>query len=88
MATQGGVTARSLELEGRVAVVTGAAQGIGRAEALALAAAGASVIVNNREGASVGAAKEVVEQIRSTGGAAELNTDDVASWSGGERVVG
>lgn len=80
-------------LAGKVAIVTGAARGIGRAHALALAAEGASVIVNDLGGDPTGRgadllpAQEVVEEIRATGGTADVNGDDVADWQGAERLV-
>lgn len=64
------------ELTGQVALVTGAGMNIGRATALALAAAGATVAVNTR--ASRDAAEAVVEEIRTAGGKAELYLADVA----------
>jgi 3-oxoacyl-[acyl-carrier protein] reductase len=54
------VTRKDLSLDGRVALVTGAGQGLGRAESLALATAGARVVVNDYD---VDAAHAVVEEI-------------------------
>jgi NAD(P)-dependent dehydrogenase (short-subunit alcohol dehydrogenase family) len=80
-------------LEGKVAIVTGAGRGIGRAEALALAAEGCAVVVNDLggapdgTGASTSPADEVVEEIRKMGGRAVANYDSVASMEAGERMV-
>lgn len=80
--------------EGRVVIVTGAGGGLGRAYALALAAEGASVVVNDlgvgthgESGQTVGAAQKVVDEIIALGGKAVANTDDVTDVEGGQRMV-
>lgn len=80
--------------EGRVAIVTGAGNGLGKAYALGLAAEGCKVVVNDlgvgthgEEGATKGAAEQVVDLIREMGGEAVANTDDVADWDAGKRMV-
>jgi NAD(P)-dependent dehydrogenase (short-subunit alcohol dehydrogenase family) len=79
--------------DGRVAIVTGAGGGIGRAEALTLASEGARVVVNDiggsvsGEGASAGPAQQVVDEIVAAGGEAVANTDDIADWDGAGRLV-
>ena len=62
-------------LDGRVAIVTGAGAGLGRAEALALADAGARVVLHDLPGGADGTA----EEIRSRGGAARIVAGDVGS---------
>jgi NAD(P)-dependent dehydrogenase (short-subunit alcohol dehydrogenase family) len=80
-------------LEGRVAIVTGAGGGIGRAEALLFASEGAKVVVNDLGGARDGTgesdapATKVVQEIRTAGGEAVESFDSVASAEGAERIV-
>jgi len=80
-----------LRLDGRVAVVTGAGRGLGRAYATLLAARGARVVVNNRIRPGTGdqrpVADEVVELIASSGGTAVSNTADVGTQGGAESIV-
>ncbi len=79
--------------EGRTVIITGAARGLGRAYALAFAAEGANVVVNDI-GASLGgegrdrsAADAVVGEIRGAGGKAIANYDDVTDWDAAGRIV-
>jgi NAD(P)-dependent dehydrogenase (short-subunit alcohol dehydrogenase family) len=65
--------------EGRVVVVTGAARGIGRSHARAVAAEGAHVVVNDVD---IEPAREVAAE---TGGVA--NSDDIADWAGAQRLI-
>lgn len=82
-------------LAGRVAIVTGAGRGLGRAHAIELARHGASVVVNDLGVALDGSkadgesspADDVVAEISATGGAALANHDDVADWEGASRIV-
>lgn len=73
------------ELQGKVAIVTGASRGIGRATALALSSEGASVVVNYAS--SSGAADEVVAAITGNGGQASALQADVSKADQVDRLV-
>jgi len=79
--------------DNRVVIVTGAARGLGRAHALAFAAEGAAVVVNDvgasltGEGHDVGPAADVVAEIEAMGGRAVVNDDDVGDWDGAGRMI-
>ncbi len=80
-------------LKDRVAIVTGAGRGIGRGEALLLAAEGAAVVINDFGGSAAGEgegkspADEVVEEIKAAGGKAAANYGNIADYSTGEELV-
>lgn len=80
----------SIRLDGRVAVVTGAGQGLGRAHALALAAHGAKVLVNDLGGpGGVSASAEAVAaEIRDSGGEALAHGASVADWEQVQAMAG
>ncbi|MEO6092134.1 MAG: SDR family oxidoreductase [Novosphingobium sp.] len=79
--------------DNRTAIITGAARGLGRAYALAFAAEGANVVVNDigtslgGEGRDTSAADGVVDEIRATGGKAVANYEDITDWDAAKRLV-
>jgi NAD(P)-dependent dehydrogenase (short-subunit alcohol dehydrogenase family) len=79
--------------QGRVAIVTGAARGLGREYAMQLAAYGAKVVVNDLgtgrdgRGADHSAAEAVVSQITAAGGTAVANCEDISDWEGARRLI-
>ncbi|MCO7515424.1 SDR family oxidoreductase [Pseudomonas guariconensis] len=80
-------------LDNKVVVVTGAGGGIGRAMAVELARAGASVVINDvgvslgGEGGSATPAQETLKLIEAIGGRAVINTDSVADWNGAQQII-
>jgi NAD(P)-dependent dehydrogenase (short-subunit alcohol dehydrogenase family) len=82
-----------MDFQGRVAVVTGAGRGIGRAHALLLASRGASVVVNDLggsmtgRGADAGPADDVVDEINSAGGMALADAHDISTAHGAGALV-
>ena len=84
---------KDMRLDGRVALVTGAGGGLGRAHAMELARRGAKVVVNDLggardgSGATLGPAETVVAEIREAGGEAVANGDSVADRAGAQNMV-
>jgi NAD(P)-dependent dehydrogenase (short-subunit alcohol dehydrogenase family)/acyl dehydratase len=90
----GNIVKEEIRFDGRVAIVTGAGAGLGRAYALELAKRGARVVVNDLGGARDGsgkgskkAANQVVKEIKALGGEAVSNYDSVATAAGGDNIV-
>jgi NAD(P)-dependent dehydrogenase (short-subunit alcohol dehydrogenase family) len=87
------MTAPQLRFDNRVAVVTGAGRGLGRAYALLLASRGAKVVVNDAgaslagEGVDAGPVEQVVGEITAAGGQAIASTASVATREGGEAII-
>jgi NAD(P)-dependent dehydrogenase (short-subunit alcohol dehydrogenase family) len=85
--------ANEIRLDHRVAIVTGAGAGLGRSHALAMAARGAKVVVNDLggrvdgTGAASSPADSVVEEIKAAGGEAVANYDSVATPEGARAIV-
>ena len=71
-------------LDGRTAIVTGAGHGLGRAEAMGLAAAGARLVLNDLPGPAVQA---VADEIAALGGQAVVCAGDVAEWATAEAII-
>src|ERR1700751_2890117 len=93
MTKETGTTHMTIRFDGRVAIVTGAGNGLGRLHALGLAARGARVVVNDfggsrdGNGGSSAAALAVVEEIRNAGGTAMANGANVTDFEQVQAMV-
>ncbi len=82
-----------IRFDTKVAVVTGAGGGLGKAYALLLAARGAKVVVNDLGGTFDGSgsdatpAQQVVDEIKAAGGDAVANYDSVAEWESAQKII-
>jgi NAD(P)-dependent dehydrogenase (short-subunit alcohol dehydrogenase family) len=82
-----------IRFDDRVAVITGAGGGLGRAHALLLASRGAKVVVNDLggsmegEGADATPAQKVCDEIKAAGGEAVPNYDSVSEWDSAQKIV-
>jgi len=80
-------------LEGKVAIVTGAGNGIGREIAIMMAGQGAKVIINDvgasvsGEGQDATPAQQTKAIITQNGGSAEISADSVATWASAQKIV-
>lgn len=85
--------ADEIRFDDRVAVITGAGGGLGRAHALLLASRGAKVVVNDLGGAMDGTgsdstpAQKVVDEIKEAGGEATANYDSVSEWESAQKII-
>jgi NAD(P)-dependent dehydrogenase (short-subunit alcohol dehydrogenase family) len=82
-----------IRFDGKVAVITGAGGGLGKAYALLLASRGAKVVVNDLGGTFDGSgsdstpAQKVVDEIKASGGEAVANYDSVAEWESAQKII-
>src|SRR4249920_2893355 len=93
MRTEKGAESMTGFVSGKVAIVTGAGRGIGRAIAMLMAKEGASVVVNDvgaavdGSGADVGPAQAVVDEIKQAGGKAVANTLSITEPQNAETII-
>ena len=80
-------------LEGKVAIITGAAHGLGRSHALLMAQEGANIVINDiganvdGEGKTTGPADDVVNEIKAAGGKAIASYESVIDFQGAKRII-